>query len=112
DKLVWSDNPLELQYEGRRPVQFHEWTEPERVRTEIAELDERDLQVPDSVREHMQSVQAIIALEMAFTQLETMFEVVAFEIAYWLCEKYRGVILGPNDEWFDHAAHRWEPITS
>jgi hypothetical protein len=22
-----------------------------------------------------------------------------------------GVLLGPNDKWFDHDAHRWDPIT-
>jgi hypothetical protein len=109
--LEWHDHPLELRHEGRRPVQFHVWTDPARLREEVDELDQIEGQlVPPSVREHLRSIRAIVALEMGFTQLETMFEVVGFEVAYWLAETYRGVIKGPSDAWFDHDTHRWDPI--
>src|SRR5262249_6699977 len=110
DTLEWHDHPLELRYPDRRPIQFWVHTEPASVREQIAALDEIDLVIPDAVREHLQSVRAIVAMEMAFTQLETMFELVAFEIAYWLAETCAGVILGPNDRWYDHGAHRWQPF--
>lgn len=109
--LAWRDDPFEIHCEGRRPLQFHVWTDADRLRTEIEELDEIEgLVVPPSVREHVKSVRMIVAIEMGFTQLETMFEVVAFEVAYWLAERGKGVIKGPNDAWFDHDQHRWDPI--
>ena len=108
DSIEWSAEPLELRVPERRPVQFHVWR-GERVATEIAELDERDLDVPDAVRQHLKQVTCIVALEMGWTQLETMFEVIGFEIAYWLAATCGGVILGPNDAWFDHDTHRWDP---
>ena len=40
-----------------------------------------------------------------------MFEVVVLEIAFWLASIGRGVIRGPDELWYDHAAHRWQPIT-
>jgi hypothetical protein len=109
DSIEWSAEPLELRFPERRPIQFHVHDDAERVRVEIAELDERDLDIPDAVREHMKRVACVVALEMAWTQLETMFEVVGFEIAYWLAETCGGVILGTNDRWFDGGAHRWDP---
>lgn len=107
--ITWSDEPLEIRHEGRRPVQFHVWTDAARVREEIEELAE-NTELPASVSTHLQSVRAIVALEMGFSQLETMFEILAFEIAYWLAGVGHGLIRGPNDAWFDHRAHRWKPI--
>jgi len=112
EQVRWNAEPLEIQFEGRRPLQFHVWTDPDRLREEIAELDQiAGLVVPNAVREHLRAVRCIVALEVGFSQLETMFEVVAFEIAYWLAETSGGVIKGFNDAWFDHAAHRWNPLT-
>lgn len=110
--LVWSDDPLEIRLEGRRPLQFHVWSAPDRVREEVFELDQiaGAPAVPASVRGHLASVQSIIAIELGASQLDTMFEIVAFEVAYYLAEQHNGLIRGPNDAWFDHAAHRWNPI--
>jgi hypothetical protein len=104
--LQWKDQPLSFGQVDQRPVRCYAWTTPERVREEIAELRSP----PTSVRHHLAQVQAVVALEMGFSQLETMYEIVAFEIAYWLAETYRGLICGPNDRWYDHADHRWDPI--
>jgi hypothetical protein len=113
DHLVWSDDPLEIRLEGRRPLQFHVWSTPDRVREEVLELDQiaGAPPMPASVRAHLASVQSIIAIEMGWSQLDTMFEIVAFEVAYHLAQQHGGLIRGPNDAWFDHAAHRWDPIT-
>ena len=113
DHLVWSDDPLEIRLAGRRPLQFHVWSTPDRVREEVLELDQiaGTPAEPASVRAHLASIQSIIAIEMGASHLNTMFEIVAFEVAYYLAEKHRGLIRGPNDAWFDHAAHRWKPIT-
>ena len=67
--------------------------------------------MPAAVREHLRSTRTIIAIEFGSGQLETMFEVVAFEIAYWLATVSHGVFLGPDDRWYGHGARRWEPIT-
>ena len=54
----------------------------------------------------------MVALELGYSHLRTMHEVVAFEIAYWLAEHYGGMILAPDGQWYDHAEHRWEPMES
>lgn len=79
--LVWS--ATEVHAEGRRPLQLHRWTDA-RAREEVAELDERDLDVPAAVRERLRGVTQVIAIEIGFSQLDTMLETVAFEIGYWL----------------------------
>ena len=108
--LTWSDEPFEIRAKGeRRPLQLHVWTSAERVREEVAELGD---DVPASVKRHLERTKMIVAIEMGFSQLETMFEVVAYEVAYWLAEQGEGVIRGANDAWFDHDAHRWDPITA
>jgi hypothetical protein len=89
-------------------LQFHVTLDAEGIRARVAELDE--IVVPAAVRELLRGVRQIVAIEMAHTQLDTMFEMVAFEIAYWLCETRGGVILGPHDHWFDHDTYRWKPF--
>jgi hypothetical protein len=113
DHLEWSDDPREIRLAGRRPLQFHVRSAPDRVREAVLELDQiaGAPEVPASVRARLASIQSIIAIEMGMSQLGTMFEIVAFEVAYYLAEQYGGLIRGPNDAWFDHAAHRWDPIT-
>ncbi len=112
DGLQWQAEPLELGAEGQRPLQFHVRTEADRIREAIDELDELDeVPVPAAVREHLRSIRAIIAIEFGIGQLETMFEAVGFEIAYWLAKVSRGVILGPDDQWYGLGPRRREPIT-
>jgi hypothetical protein len=111
--LTWSDDPFELRHGADRPTQFHVSQDPDRVREAIAELDEiaGAPPVPDAVRAHLDGVRTIVAIELGWSQLGTMLETVVFEIAYWLAETRGGVIRGANDAWFDHATHRFEPIT-
>lgn len=112
DGLQWQAEPLELGVEGQRPLQFHVKTEAEEIREAIDELDELDeVEIPAVVREHLRSTRTIVAIEFGIGQLATMFEAVAFEVAYWLAAASCGVILGPDDQWYDHGAHRWDPIT-
>jgi hypothetical protein len=105
DALVWSDEPSQVGQPNKRPLQVHVWSDPDRVRTELEELSA----VPDGVK--LDGVTTVVALEFGISQLETMLEIVGFEIAYWLAEHYDGVIKADNDAWFDHAAHRWDPYT-
>ncbi len=105
-ELQWSQEPLQLSQPEGRPVRIHVWTEPDRVEEELSELAPQQ----GRVRDHLTDTCAVVALELGFSQLSTMHEVVAFEIAYWLAERYRGVILAPDDQWYDHDQHRWEPI--
>lgn len=109
--LEWSDAPPEIRSPERRPLQFHTWTGA-RADEEVAELDERDLEIPTAVRLRLIGVKQVFAIEMGLSQLDTMYETVAFEIAYWLAEHRDGVILGENDAWFDHDKHRWDPFPS
>jgi len=106
--LRWGDNPLRFGQEGQRPVQVHLWTDSEHLQEEIAELELGAL--PVSIRSHLGEVRAIVALEIGFSQLKSMVEVVAFEIAYWLAETYEGLIHAPDESWYDHDVHRWDPI--
>jgi hypothetical protein len=108
--LSWTNKPSEIRAEKQRALRLHVWTDAKRVRAELAELDEVKGPVPVSVRPRLAGVKAVVAIELGFSQLETMFEVVGFEIAYWLAETRDGVIKGPNDAWFDHTAHRWNPF--
>jgi len=101
--LVWSDE--QVGEPGKRPMQLHVWSEPARVRSELEELSK----VPASVA--LDGVTTVIALEFGISQLDTMLEVVGFEIAYWLAEHHDGLIKADNGAWFDHDAHRWDPYT-
>jgi hypothetical protein len=110
-QLRWSDEPLEFSVEPeRRPVQLYVWNDPSRVATELSEIAERG-PVPQSVQQQLSSVTGVIAIELGWSQLQTMYEVVAFEIAYWLVEQFGGVILSSDDLWYDAGEHRWEPMT-
>jgi hypothetical protein len=103
--LVWSDEPSRVGQPNMRPMKVHVWTDPALVRTELEELSK----VPASVQ--LDGVTTVVALEFGISQLDTMLEVVGFEIAYWLAEHYDGVIKADNGAWFDHDAHRWDPYT-
>lgn len=109
-QLRWSDERLEFSVEPeRRPVQLYVWDDPSRVATELNEVAERG-PVPQSVQQQLSSVTGVIAIELGWSQLQTMYEVVAFEIAYWLVEQFGGVILSPDNLWYDADEHRWEPM--
>ena len=101
--LAWSDE--QVGQPSKRPLQLHVWSEPARVRAELEELSK----VPASVK--LDGVTIVIALEFGISQLDTMLEVVGFEIAYWLAEHHDGLIKADNGAWFDHDAHRWDPYT-
>ena len=104
--LQWRDNPLEIGQEGIRPIQIHIWNSPDRIKEEIAELSH----TPSSVSQHLEKVKTIVALEFGISQLKTMHEVIAFEIAYWLSETKHGVIRAPDNSWYDYDQHRWKAI--
>jgi hypothetical protein len=106
DALVWQEEPLQFGVPDKRPVQFHFWTAPDRIAEEIGEL----ASPPARVAAHLPLVKSIVALELGISQERTMFEAVAFEVAYWLAEHHKGLILGYNGDWYDHDDHRWDPI--
>ncbi|NEO85406.1 MAG: hypothetical protein F6J87_14325 [Spirulina sp. SIO3F2] len=109
ETIQWSNEPLSFGQEGQRPVQFHLWTERERILEEIWELP---ASTPPLIQQHLEHIQAIVALEIRISQLRTMFEVVAFESAYWLAETYVGIIQADDGQWYDYDEHRWQPISS
>ena len=113
DQLLWTDIPLGFTVEpNQRHVQIHVWVDPDRVRMEIDELQQREgLVLPATVHNHLMNVRGVVAIELGWPQLRTMYEIVAFEIAYWLAEIGAGVILSPDDYWFDHDVNRYEPIS-
>lgn len=112
ERLRWRADPLEFGYDGARPVQIHVWTDPDRIRVQLDELEHgQDPPLPPSVRERLRSTRAVVALDLGVSQLESMLSVVAFEIAYHLAETCEGVIQGPDERWYDHTAPDCEPIT-
>jgi hypothetical protein len=106
--LKWSSFPISFYQDDKRPVQITVCSERERLKEEITEILQRKL--PASVQDHMKNVTSIVILELGFSQLNTMFEIVAFEVAYWLAETRHGLILSPYGLWFDHCDNRWRPI--
>lgn len=104
--LRWSDDPLEVGQPDARPIQLHVRTSAEQVEEELSELAPQQ----GRVRDHLTDTCAVVALELGYSHLRTMHEVVAFEIAYWLAARFGGVILAPDDNWYDHDQHRWEPM--
>lgn len=61
-------------------MQIHVWTDPDRIREQLEELEHgQDLPLPPSVRDHLRSTHAVVALEFGFSPLETMLAAVAFE---------------------------------
>ncbi len=106
--LKWSESPLSFFLEGQRAVRIHIWTDPDRVSEELEELRSP----PASVKRRLLYTSAVVALEMGGAQLRTMHEVVGFEVAYWLSEKFDGLICDPSDKWYDHDEFRWSPIGS
>lgn len=108
DSLKWSSFPISFYQDGKRPVQITVYGESERLKEEIMEIRQRKLPTP--VQNHMENVTSVVILELGFTQLNTMFEIVAFEIAYWLADTRHGLILSPHGLWFDHFDNRWQPI--
>ena len=103
--LVWSNEPSRVGQPNKRPLQVHVWTDPALVHIELDELSN----VLASV--HLDGITTVVALELGISQLDTMLEVVGFEIAYWLAEHHDGVIKADNGAWFDHDTHRWDPYT-
>ena len=109
DAVQWRKTPFEVGLEGARPLQIHLWDTADRIAEEVEEIIE-EVEVPSRVAAHLSHVKAIVALEFAIDQMGTMIEVIGFEIAYWLAETYNGLILAPEDDWFDAGDHRWDPI--
>lgn len=106
--LHWKSNPLGLAQKGERPVQIHIWNKKDRIQEELEEIEDQDL--PEMVQKHLTKVKTIVAIELGESQLHTMYEIIAFEIAYWLAENKRGLICSPDDAWFDHDEYRWDAI--
>lgn len=109
DAVQWRKSPLEIGLEGQRPLQIHLWNTADRLQEEIAEIMD-EVEVPTRVAAHLPHVKAIVALEFGIPQMGTMIEVIGFEVAYWLAETKNGLILAPEDDWFDASDHRWDPI--
>ncbi len=103
--LGWQDEPLQVGLPDARPIKLHVWTESDRVEDELGELPPQQ----GPVRDHLTDTCAVVAIELGWSQLRSMHEVLAFEIAYWLAERFQGVILAPDDRWYDSGEHRWEP---
>lgn len=94
---------LHYRPEGERQLAIHCWTGSARVEEEIAEvaetLEEDSSETANRVREHLKNVQAVIGIEMGFSQLEDMGVVFAYEIARWFGEHRGGLIKGYDDSW-------------
>lgn len=105
EHLQWKQNPLEIVSEDERPIQIHIWNNSKRIEEEITELD-----APIQVQKHLANIKTIVAIEFGISQLGTMAEILAFEIAYWLAETKTGLICSPSNRWYDHDKHRWDPI--
>jgi len=108
DNLSWQQqlHQFELSYESA-PVQLHLWNSPEFIQNKIKKIDNR---IPNSIRPRLQQTRSILALELDWSQLSTMYEIVAFEVAYWLAENENALICSPEENWYDHDIHRWHPF--
>lgn len=109
DAITWKDIPISVGLAKERPLVVHQWLEAERVSEEVKEVTERE-GLPSKVLENLAGVRAVVAIEMGLCHFGNMHEVLAFELAYALSEQFQGLICDANDQWYDHAEHRWDPI--
>lgn len=98
-------NGFQLHYrpEGERQLAIHCWTNPERVKEESEEVlelfDVDSGETATRIQEHMKNVQAVIGIEMGFSQVEDMGVVFAYEVARWFGQYRGGLIKGVDDNW-------------
>ncbi|MBY0232449.1 MAG: hypothetical protein K2W96_24490 [Gemmataceae bacterium] len=90
--------------EGRsRPLLVHRWTDPARVREEIAEAEEylagRKGRV-SAIRAALSRCIEVAAVELGLVHLEGMGLVIAGQVAEHLASVGNGLILDTNDEWW------------
>lgn len=93
---------LHYRPEGERPIAVHYWTKPERVEEEIQEVHEQlggNNAAVGKIKQHLQAVQAVVGIEMGFSQLEDMGIVFAYEIARWFGRNRGGMIKDDDDNW-------------
>lgn len=109
ESVSWGNAPITLGRKGERPLVIHVWREADRIAEELAEVAASGT-LPIGIKERLDSVKAAVGIEMGFCHFDNLFEVVAFEIAYALAERWEGVIWAPGGEWYDHDNHRWEPF--
>lgn len=109
DEITWKEDPISVGLPKERPLVIHFWQDPARVAEELGEVRERE-GVPQAVLEHLGLVKTVVGIEMGLCHFQNMHEVLAFEIAYALAEKYSGLICDAHENWFDHDEHRWEPF--
>jgi hypothetical protein len=88
-----------------RPLVAYLWSEPARVREELAEaaenyLDGRRGRGVSQVRAALASVVEVVAIELGGSQLEDMGLVIAGQVAEYLAAVGGGVIRDTGDEWW------------
>ena len=107
-----SDDPLDLELTfqpGLRPIVVHWSDEGARVGVEVQEAVELR-NPPKIVRQSLGDVREVVMIEMAFTQVETMGIVFAFELARYLAQKGDGLIVDDDKRWWHVVRGAFEPL--
>ena len=83
-----------------RPVELHVWSTPERITEEVDEALE-GRRPPDVLHERLRETRAVFGIELGFSQLGAMGEVIAVEIVRYLAQKADGVVVDDDQQWFE-----------
>jgi len=100
---------LELSYRpdaDARPIVVHCWTEPERVAEELEEAQEGRSPPPEALP-RLRATKEIVGIELGFSQLEDMGIVLAYELARWLVQKGKGLVVDDDDCWMTVDGGGW-----
>ena len=98
-------NGYQLHYRcrGERPLLIHVWDSPDRVKEEIEEavecFENASAKNKTHIQNHLAEVQAVVGIEMGFSQLEDMGIVFAYKVARWLGQHRGGLIKDDDDNW-------------
>lgn len=88
--------------DGDRPVTVHYWIKPDRVAEEAQEVVEQldsNNAAADRIKKHLQAAQAVVGIEMGFSQFQDMGIVFAYEVARWFGRNRGGLIKDDDDNW-------------
>jgi hypothetical protein len=92
--------------DSTRPIAVHAWTDVARVKEECSEAVEVR-SPPASVVERLAQTQAVVGIELGFSQLEDMGVVLAYELARWIAQRGDGVIVDDDDRWMSVSQGAW-----
>lgn len=93
-----------VRYGTTRPLLVHIWDSPERLATErdeaLEQFDSSSGRAPPRIRKHLDSLAAVVAVEMGGSQLDDMGIVFGCLLSEHIAATRDGLIRDPHDAWW------------